>query len=264
MSEFASKTGPFLNQDDRDRAIQSFQRDGYCVLPKLCAADFCDELLGLSLELAIDPAPPVEYEADTGYPGAPASRKSPGGKTLRRLRAIYDRHPLIQQQAGHPAILDIVSEILEPPIAMSRAHHNCVMFKDPRYGSETGWHQDMRYWRFAKPELITAWLALTEAGPDGGCLRFVPGSHRMDFAADRFDSEQFFRPELPENAELLESAEAVPLEVGDVVLFHSRLLHAALRNSADQTRVSLIFTYHCQNNAPVAGTRSDQDPVLFD
>ncbi|MEQ9362616.1 MAG: phytanoyl-CoA dioxygenase family protein [Leptospirales bacterium] len=253
---------PFNLARDRERAVTDIRRDGYCVLPRLVGAEDCARLRSVSMELATDPEPPLEYEAETGYPGAPASLQSPGGKTLRRLRSIYERHPLYREHARRPDILSIISEILDPPIVLSGAHHNCVMFKDPRYGSETGWHQDMRYWRFARPELITAWLALTDAGADAGCLHFIPGSHRMDFAAERFDAEQFFRPGIQANAALLETAVSAPLRIGDVVLFHSRLLHAAFRNSSPNTRVSLIFTYHSRNNAPVPNTRSAAAPEI--
>ncbi len=252
------------NTSDVRAKIEAFQRDGFCVLRGLRSGADCARILERAMTLAQDPSPPLEYEAETGYPGAPTSLEAPGGRTLRRIRSIYERDPLFQEQARHPEIVRLVAGLLQTPLALSQAHHNCVMFKDPRYGSETGWHQDMRYWRFERPELVTAWLALTDAGEDAGCLYFVPESHRLDFEAERFDEEQFFRPEHPENARLLERAQAVPLKIGDVVLFHSRLLHAAYRNRSARKRVSLIFTYRSQNNRPLPGTRSaaDDDVLL--
>lgn len=242
------------------QAVDHFRRDGYCVLPRLCDDATLHELLDLANQLARNPEPPFEYEADTGYPGAPASVDAPGGRTLRRLLGAWARHELFQTQARTPAILDVIAELLGTPLYLSQAHHNCVMFKDRQYGSETGWHQDMRYWRFDRPDLITAWFALTDAGPEAGCLYFVPGSHRLNFSPGQFDSEQFFRADLTANAELLQTATAVPLAAGDVVLFHSRLLHAAYNNQASQTRTSLIFTYHQGENRPIPGTRSAARP----
>lgn len=241
-----------------EKHIAAFRRDGYLYLP---AFRETDELLALADRLATEAAPPLEYEAETGYPGAPPSIDAPGGRTLRRLRGIYARHSLFQEHARDPRVLSLLHELLAPELLLSQAHHNCLMFKDPRYGSSTDWHQDMRYWRFARPDLISSWLALNPAGPEGGCLYFVPGSHTLEFRADQFDREQqFFRADTVENQALLAQALPVPLAAGDLVLFHSRLLHAATRNTTTAVRKSLIFTYHSADNAPQPGTRSAATP----
>jgi phytanoyl-CoA hydroxylase len=213
-------------------------------------------LLALAHELARQAEAPVEYEAETGYPGAPESLQAPGGRTLRRLLGAFDRHPALADWARNPAVTDMIAAALGRPLMLSRAHHNCVMFKHPRYGSETGWHQDMRYWRFQRPELISSWLALTDVDTSSGCLYFMPGSHRLELAAERFDEAQFLRADFAPNAELLQRAVAVPMRAGDVVLFHSRLLHAARRSLATETRTSLIFTYRHADNRPLPGSRS--------
>ena len=61
---------------------------------------------------------------------------------------------------------------------MSQAHHNCVMTKNPGYSSETHWHQDIRYWSFQQPELVSVWTALGREHKGNGCLRVLPGSHQ--------------------------------------------------------------------------------------
>jgi phytanoyl-CoA hydroxylase len=46
------------------------------------------------------------------------------------------------------------------------------------------------------------------------------------------------------------------LQQGDVLLFHSGLFHSAGRNTGDKVKTSVVFAYHGESNAPVAGTRS--------
>ena len=72
----------------------------------------------------------------------------------------------------------------------------------------------------------------------------------------------FLRPELVENQALIEKAEVVELQAGDVLLFHCRLLHAAGRNESETVKLSTVFTYHRQDNRPTAGTRSDRFPSI--
>jgi phytanoyl-CoA hydroxylase len=237
--------------------IASFRRDGFLVLVGFASSAVCHGLLE-EIDRSLDPPlGPLELEAELGYPGAPAGMDVTGGQTPRRLLNAYSRGPLFREWARNAALTSAVVTLLEDPaIAIVQAHHNCIMTKFPRYGSETGWHQDIRYWRFERPELINAWLALGPEGPEQGGLRVIPGSHRMAFAPERFDDDLFFRRDLAENRTLTKSAVDVRLECGDVLLFHCRLLHAAGSNRSSEIKRSLVFTYNHADNPPLPDSRS--------
>ena len=66
----------------------------------------------------------------------------------------------------------------------------------------------------------------------------------------------FLRPDLLENKLLIQQATTVELAPGDVLFFHSRLFHAAGRNLSDETKLSVVFTYHQAANKPISNTRS--------
>ena len=69
----------------------------FVVLRRLADPTTCAIMLAKAkLDLAAG-VPPVEYEADTGYPGAPASREAPGGRTVRRLLQAYARSAVLAQ-----------------------------------------------------------------------------------------------------------------------------------------------------------------------
>ena len=53
------------------------------------------------------------------------------------------------------------------------------------------------------------------------------------------------------------------MEKGDVLFFHSRLFHAAGRNLSEETKFSLVFTYHEAGNRPITGTRSSRFPSVM-
>ncbi len=146
---------------------------------------------------------------------------------------------------------------------MPLAHHNCVMTKQPRYSSETGWHQDIRYWAFERPELVSVWLALGRETPENGCLYVIPGTHTLPISRDRLDDALFLRPDLPENATLIAQKVPVELEPGDVLFFHCRTFHAAGRNRTEQTKYSVVFTFRPADNPPRPETRSASMPELL-
>ncbi|HUF19374.1 MAG TPA: phytanoyl-CoA dioxygenase family protein [Burkholderiales bacterium] len=242
--------------------VEAFRRDGFVIVRGLAGRTHCAEMKKLAQDHLVHAVPPVEYEADVRYPGSPMSQAGPGGRTVRRLLQAYARDALFRAWALSPAIGSRLSRLLGAQPLLSQAHHNCVMTKDPRYSSRTGWHQDIRYWSFAKPELISVWLALGEETAENGCLQLVPGSHTRDFRRDQFDELLFFRSDLDENRALIDGAVRAELAPGDVLFFHSRLLHAAGWNRTAETKLSVVFTYHDADNHPLPDTRSASLPSV--
>ncbi|HEY0296555.1 MAG TPA: phytanoyl-CoA dioxygenase family protein [Bordetella sp.] len=203
---------------------------------------------------------PLEYEADLQYPGAPASRQAAGGHTVRRLLDAYGRDPLFARWATSPRIGQWLAAYFGEAPVLSTVHHNCVMTKHPSYGSLTGWHQDIRYWSFSAPELMSCWLALGPETADNGGLFFLPGSHAADFSSAQFDEKKFFLPDPPGNQRWIAQAVCPELEPGDVVFFHCRTLHAAQRNAGDAVKFSLVHTYYPGRIQPLPGSRSASRP----
>jgi phytanoyl-CoA hydroxylase len=236
--------------------LDKFNRDGFVVVRGLARPDLCDRMKAVAREHLDKAIPPVEYEADLRYPGAPRSRGAEGGGTVRRLLQAYSREPLFREWAASRELRSRLAQKLGPDVMLAQAHHNCVMTKHPRFGSLTGWHQDIRYWAFRRPELVSVWLALgTERDPNG-CLWVVPGSHALELSRERFDDAVFFREDMDANRVLVARRIFVELEPHDVLFFHCRLLHAAGPNRGDEVKLSVVFTYRSAGNPAIEGSRS--------
>jgi phytanoyl-CoA hydroxylase len=250
-------------ESDNQQAVRSFVERGFLVRRGLCPAADCAEMRAVTLEHLAHVRGPVEYEADVGYPGAPASKADEGGLTVRRLLAACSRDAAYRSWAtGAPVAQQLRQLFGRDDIFMSQSHHNCIMTKHPGHSSATLWHQDIRYWSFDAPELISVWLALGSETQRNGALKVIPGSHLLNLDRGRFDSELFLRPDLAENQKLIEAAETVELEQGDALFFHCRLFHAAGMNLTDETKLSAVFTYHTGANQPIPHTRSAALPGI--
>ena len=262
----------------------SFKRDGFIIVRRLADKDLCQSLEKIAREHLAALIAPVEYEIDVNYPGSPVDADADGANTARRLLQVYGRDVLFRQWATDKGVHAVLRQLFnhsrsprprsngdsgetqntDTPahIALSQCHHNCVMTKTPGFSSVTPWHQDNRYWSFDRQDLISVWLALGNENRTNGCLRVIPGSHRMDLEPGRFDAALFLRPDLPENKALIARAELVELGEGDTLFFHSRLFHAAGRNLSNDYKLSLVYSYHTSDNHPIRNTRSARFPSI--
>jgi len=243
-------------QSSTQEQIEQLRDKGYVVVPRFIPADGLAQLNEAARAQLTARAGPLEFEADLQYPGAPASRAAAGGETVRRLLDAYARDPVFARWGTAPTLRRWMEGYFGEAALMSRVHHNCMMTKHPRYGSLTGWHRDIRYWSFEREDLVSVWLALGKEEIDNGALWLVPGSHRMAFAADRFDEAKFFRDDRADNTEIIRTAESPRLAPGDAVFFHCTTLHSAGKNLSDAVKFSLVYSYHGRSNAPQGGTRS--------
>lgn len=236
--------------------LAQFETDGYVVVRNLAKREECAAMRAVAQNHLAALTAPLEYEADTRYPGAPPSLDAPGGRTVRRLLQAYARDPVFARAGTSPAISARLRQLIGPRVELSQAHHNCVMTKNPAYSSLTNWHQDIRYWSFERPELISVWIALGREFFENGCLSVLLGTHMLEIQPRQLDEALFLRTEVEENQRLIRTQRRVELAAGDVLFFHCRLFHAAGHNQTAETKFSLVFSYHAADNRPRAGTRS--------
>lgn len=236
--------------------IESFNKDGYLVFKGMVSPTTCELMLAVTQDHLQRAVPPLEYESDVGYPGAPASIDAPGGKTIRRLRDAYRRHDCFQSWAQDARSATRLAQLFGEDACLSLAHHNCVMTKRPDFGTATGWHRDIRYWSFTRPDLISVWLALGTETAGNGALWVIPGSHRLQIQPDQLDNVDFLRPDVAQNQPLFAQGKVLALQQGDVLFFHSGLFHSAQKNTTDKVKTSVVFAYRGKSNLPIAGSKS--------
>ena len=69
----------------------------------------------------------------------------------------------------------MVEDLIGPNIL---AFASRFWIKGGQDGTYVSWHQDSAYFGLDPHELVTVWLALTDATPEMGCMKVIPGSHR--------------------------------------------------------------------------------------
>ena len=71
-------------------------------------------------------------------------------------------------------ILDRVSDLIGPDIILWSSGVFC---KPPDVGLTVPWHQDGQYWPIRPLATCSVWIAVDDALPENGCMRYIPGSH---------------------------------------------------------------------------------------
>jgi phytanoyl-CoA hydroxylase len=184
---------------------------------------------------------------------------------VRRLLAFAEYDARLIGIAQHPALLAVVEKLLGAP---PKLFQSMALIKPPR-GREKPWHQDHAYFELPLDvRVVGVWIALDEASVENGCMRFLPGWHRVAETERQRDGEMErasarrvvkvgdeLRPLWPhyplrdlqicdrEMAGLEAHRIAAPLQPGGLVMFDSYIPHGTPSNYTAQRRRALQFHY---------------------
>jgi len=114
---------------------------------------------------------------------------------------------------------------------------------DPAFVS---WHQDSTYWGLSRPDVVTAWVALSASNRGNGAMEVIPKTHTLDQIPHR----DTFSPDnlLTRGQEVAvdvdpAQAVAIELEPGEMSLHHVRLIHGSPPNPAPDRRIGFAIRY---------------------
>ena len=102
--------------------------------------------------------------------GGPLSRIP--GQFRAKTHLLYT---WMDELVRHSGVLDAVESLIGHNILI---YHLTCWIKEPGDGSFVTWHQDGTYFNLSPAEHVTAWIALSDATPQSGCMRMIPCSHR--------------------------------------------------------------------------------------
>jgi ectoine hydroxylase-related dioxygenase (phytanoyl-CoA dioxygenase family) len=88
------------------------------------------------------------------------------------------------------------------------------------------------------------WLAVTESAADNGPLWVLPGSHREpvhEVVPDTREHANFAYVEIVDHD--MHGEIPVLMQPGDLLLFHSHLMHRSTDNSSDRRRAAMVYHY---------------------
>ncbi len=202
--------------------VAEFRRDG-CVFP----------LRVLSAEQA------------SHYRGCLEAHEAVGGQPLQgNLR--HKTHLLFRwadELVHNTDILDAVSDVIGPDI---RCWTTNFFIKEADSPGFVSWHQDSTYWGLDPDDVVTAWVAFTDATPENGYMQFMPGTHKVE-QLPHLDT--FHRDNLLSRGQEIavdvdtSKAVGIGLKAGEMSLHHIKLVHGSQPNRSADRRIGLAIRY---------------------
>ena len=184
--------------------------------------------------------------------------------------------PAVFDMITHGPLLDVVEALIGPEITSNPIQH--VRLKPPAINLRdtenrahimaTDWHQDraVAHEDGDQTQMVTVWLAISDATLENGCLQAIKGKPRM-------------YPHCPKKQTAiadgfldLDQAVSLPVPAGGAVIFHPLTPHASLNNVSDRFRWSFDIRYNVTGQPTgrahfpsfVARSRAHPERVLTD
>jgi ectoine hydroxylase-related dioxygenase (phytanoyl-CoA dioxygenase family) len=248
--------------------VADFERDGFLLLRQ-----FADPATGQRMEqetvAAIRADPPSAHEGEPAYVLQQGLLIQPERQVPQDaahpedfVAKVFNPHlsGAAHEFATSEAAADVVASLLGPDIDVFQS---MFILKNPGAWGQP-WHQDSYYFNFDQQPQIGLWLAISEATIENGCLSVLPGSHKG-----------MIEPHIPDRREGanqgylevlgLDETRAVPvlMNPGDLLVFHSYLLHRSVDNRGGNRRAAMVYHYGRAGtrNLGSAETRKIQERV---
>jgi phytanoyl-CoA hydroxylase len=172
---------------------------------------------------------------------------------LRTTFGLSAEAPIVAAQSGDPVASSIADEarlaVLASTVLGVAASSFAFTYlcKPARRGLRAAWHQDGAPWAalLNGAPALTIWIALTDADESSGCLRAVPGSHRMPAQPLFPDERESSLFGVGMDRDLVDETQALSITVsaGDAVVHHPNLVHGSFANHSPRPQIALAIRY---------------------
>lgn len=250
---------------------QSFQRNGFVILPDFKSSGEIDELKNRAQHIIslhdfeqhravfstgeqkeenqhvfqqyfLDSAEQVRCFFEEKAFGEDGKLSQPLGQSINKIgHALHDLDPIFNSFSRGEKLAALAKDLglKEPQIWQSM-----YIFKQARIGGKVDWHQDASFFQTTPTSVITFWFALDDATLENGCLWIEKAGHksplRQIFKRRNNTTQLHTVNNMPWPD--MQVAEPVEVKAGTLVCFHGHLPHYSAENTSDKARHA--YTLH--------------------
>ncbi|MHB8718501.1 MAG: phytanoyl-CoA dioxygenase family protein [Candidatus Dormibacteria bacterium] len=181
--------------------------------------------------------------------------------SVRKIQPVNDLSPELDRLCHDERLLAPLRQLLgaEPIVMEEKLNYKQLIdvpLRAGRDGDNFEYHHDHAYFRQQgyPEETLTVGIMVDGTMPQNGPMRMIPGSHTREW------------PLLSDGPPLIvpgsvDDSQGVDIlgEAGDVVVFHSRLVHASADNTTDRPRRLMLYSYYPSWHAAEPDQRNRSD-----
>lgn len=201
-----------------DAQIEAFHRDGF-----VSPIDVFSEEEALRLRNALESAERKWPEAFQG-----AARNN-----------AHLNITCLDEIAHNSNLVDAIEDL----IGLNILNYGTVIFiKEPKDPGFVSWHQDARYMGLEPHVGVTAWVALSTADDESGCMQMIPGSqHEIRDHNDTYGEQNILTrgQEVPDVDE--SKAVSTPLRPGQMSIHSAQVIHSSQPNRSNDRRIGFVI-----------------------
>ena len=233
----------YMTEDQK----QSWNNSGYILIPNFVNKKFCDDMNNEVREIIKSIIPEdsafSHAYAGEGHIAIREMKPSDNAKTIEdEISKLFRIHSkgIFNSFIKNEKLVNLLEDILGPDIDCFLSQ---FIFKNPGAWGQP-WHQDSSYFPFDKEPQVAAWLATSEATLENGCLVVLPGSHQEQLHEHQTDERKgsnYRNTEIKDHAFSHETP--MTLNPGDLLLFHSFLMHKSFDNKSNSRRTAMVYHF---------------------
>ena len=155
--------------------------------------------------------------------------------------------PVFDKVCNNKKILDAVESLIGKNILICGT---TLFVKNPNEKGFVSFHQDAKYIGLKPYNWVTAWVAITDANEENGCMRMWSGSHKNDlqYHNQKFDENNLLtRGQTVENVPINETKPVI-LKAGQISLHHPKIVHGSGLNKSNDRRIGFVIQSYIGTN----------------
>jgi ectoine hydroxylase-related dioxygenase (phytanoyl-CoA dioxygenase family) len=237
------KEGKFLSDSQR----KSWNNDGYILIPKFFPESKCTKINETVISIVRSMVKNSEEfnhaYIDEGRIGIREMKPSESIENIEdEMSKVFRLHHegIFNEFINREDLLDMIEDILGKNIDCFLSQ---FIFKNPGSWGQP-WHQDSSYFPFDRSPQVGAWLATSPATMKNGCLVVLPGSHKEplhEHLPDDRPGSNYGYTEIKDHD--FKKEKPLLLETGDLLLFHSFLMHKSYDNESKKRRTAMVYHF---------------------
>ena len=211
-----------------------------------------DELLDEASRVPEDPSALAGKNALTTSEKFSFTLSATGERHVRRIFNPIAHHQAFMDLVHNPKILDAVEMLIGPNITI---HHTKLNLKPPAaQNARFEWHQDYPFFPHTNYDLIAVAVHIDEATEENGCLRVIPGIHKLGPQEHMFAADGAFSSQLRDQSVIPDESQWVNVTspAGGVEMHHCNMLHSSTANRGVKPRSAMIIQYRAADNVQLS------------